>query len=735
VVHVGKLPSVNQTLIGREDVLQQLDKAWSDQSVGVVSMIAFGGVGKTALSINWWHRSRAPGARRILGWSFYSQGAAEDRQTSADPFLDHALREWFGVSNPPSAAWGRGEMLAGLIRRERTLLILDGLEPIQFPPGPQIGRLKDPGMVALLKELAAQNSGMCICTSRLPLTDLEDYANSGMLPIELSNLTPQQGAEYLRQLKVEGIEEDLCQASHEYWNHALALTLLGTYLVDYCGADVQRRFQIPELMTEDVEQGMHARRVIAAYERMFAGKAEVDVLRALGYFDHPAELNALKLLLPAFEEQRYRIALKRLYDARLITTKDPKQPLDCHPLVREYFSLQATREGHEHLFEHYAAQAPLRPDTIEEMTPLFYAVYHGCQAGRHTECRRDIYRDRILRGEEFYLWRKLGAFGADVALLANFFARPWIEPVDSLPSSDRFWVISQSGFALFAIGRLTEALAPMGVSAEFSVERQDWQNAAIRYGNLSELHLSLGNLTEAITTARLAVDSADRSEDWRDWRQRAGRRTDLADALHQSGELVESARIFSDAERIQADQTPSCPLLPGIWGYRYCDLLIHLGQREEVLRRASQTLQWDEERRVLISIGLDHLSLGRAHISGSNEAAYHLGQAVEQLRTAGTYHHLPRGLLIRATPHDLDEARRMAMRSGMRLYLADYYLAVARLALADGDRTLARTHLAKATVLIQETGYHRRDSDVEILRTELMDVYPTVTETPDETSS
>ena len=71
-------------------------------------------------------------------------------------------------------------------------------------------------------------------------------------------------------------------------------------------------------------------------ERMFAGKAEVDVLRALGYFDHPAELNALKLLLPAFEEQRYRIALKRLYDARLITTKDPKQPLDCHPLVRGY---------------------------------------------------------------------------------------------------------------------------------------------------------------------------------------------------------------------------------------------------------------------------------------------------------------------------------------------------------------------------------------------------------------
>jgi hypothetical protein len=83
-------------------------------------------------------------------------------------------------------------------------------------------------------------------------------------------------------------------------------------------------------------------------------------------------------------------------------------------------------------------------------------------------------------------------------------------------------------------------------------------------------------------------------------------------AYGQSGKLIESAQIFSDAEKKQADQTPSRPLLPGIWGYRYCHLLIHSGQREEVLRRASQTFQRDEERRVLISIGLDHLSVGRA---------------------------------------------------------------------------------------------------------------------------
>jgi hypothetical protein len=40
-----------------------------------------------------------------------------------------------------------------------TLLILDGLEPLQFPPGAQEGRLREPSLQALLRELAAFNKG------------------------------------------------------------------------------------------------------------------------------------------------------------------------------------------------------------------------------------------------------------------------------------------------------------------------------------------------------------------------------------------------------------------------------------------------------------------------------------------------------------------------------------------------------------------------------------------------
>jgi hypothetical protein len=191
-ISIAKLPTVNSLLIGREAEFKQLDEAWANLKTNLVSIVAFGGVGKTSLAINWWHRNQAAGAKRILGWSFYSQGAAEDRQASAEPFLDYALREWFGVADPPLDSWTRGERLAKELRRERTLLILDGLEPIQFPPGPLVGHFKDPGMEALLRELSIYNPGLCVCTSRLPLTDID---GPGALTIDLDNLTPEAGAE------------------------------------------------------------------------------------------------------------------------------------------------------------------------------------------------------------------------------------------------------------------------------------------------------------------------------------------------------------------------------------------------------------------------------------------------------------------------------------------------------------------------------------------------------------
>jgi hypothetical protein len=102
--------------------------------------------------------------------------------TSADRFLEHALA-WFGDPDPKAGApRDRGLRLADLVRREKTLLILDGVEPLQHPANhPLAGRLKDPGLAALLKNLAGGNPGLCVATTRERIADL-DGSSSSLLP-------------------------------------------------------------------------------------------------------------------------------------------------------------------------------------------------------------------------------------------------------------------------------------------------------------------------------------------------------------------------------------------------------------------------------------------------------------------------------------------------------------------------------------------------------------------------
>ena len=167
-ISVARLPVTGSDVFGREEDIAFLDDAWANQDVNVVTIVAWAGVGKSTL-VNHWLRRMATdhyrSAELVFGWSFYRQGTS-GATSSADEFLDAALT-WFGDPDPRlGTAWEKGERLAKLIAHRRTLLVLDGLEPLQNPPGPQEGRLREPSLQALLRELAAFNTGLCVITTR-----------------------------------------------------------------------------------------------------------------------------------------------------------------------------------------------------------------------------------------------------------------------------------------------------------------------------------------------------------------------------------------------------------------------------------------------------------------------------------------------------------------------------------------------------------------------------------------
>ncbi len=204
-ITLSKLPTTGNVLLGREQELAILDRAWADPHTHILTLVAWGGVGKTALVNEWLNqiaRDNYRGAERVYGWSFYSQGTREDRQVSADEFLAHGLK-WFGDPDPKAGApWEKGARLAGLIRQQKTLLVLDGLEPLQYPPGPLHGQLKDQGAQALLKELANANPGLCIVTTRVHVADLAHKIKSSVQAVDLKNLSAEAGGQLLRHLGV-----------------------------------------------------------------------------------------------------------------------------------------------------------------------------------------------------------------------------------------------------------------------------------------------------------------------------------------------------------------------------------------------------------------------------------------------------------------------------------------------------------------------------------------------------
>src|SRR5271163_1962159 len=240
-ISIARLPVTGSDVFGREEDVVFLDGAWTNKDVNVVTIVAWAGVGKSTLVNHWLRRMAAKhyrSAELVFGWSLYRQGSTGDT-SSADEFLDAAL-DWFEDPDPRlGTAWEKGERLAKLVAHRRTLLVLDGLESLQNPPGPQEGRVGAPSLQALLRELAAFNTGLCVISTRTPVADIADHEGASALRRDLEQLSSDAGAKLLRSLGVKGHEAELRSASDEFDGHCLALTLLGSYLSDAFNGDIR----------------------------------------------------------------------------------------------------------------------------------------------------------------------------------------------------------------------------------------------------------------------------------------------------------------------------------------------------------------------------------------------------------------------------------------------------------------------------------------------------------------
>jgi len=631
---------------GRVAELAALEQAWG-AGARLLTFHAEGGAGKTRVVTEWLRRLRDEGWRgagRVFVHSFYSQGSRETSQASSDPFFAAAL-PFFGHEGAPiTDSTERGRALAHLLTTRGGLLVLDGLEPLQHPTHhPEACKVKDAGLARLIKDLAAAGKtatgrvGLCVLTSRQPVVELRGRLGETVQQLSLERLSPEDGAELLRQAKIRGSDRDLTAAVNELGGHAYSLMLLGSYLKVAADGDIRKRDTVKLLDEDHAAHDDHAGKIFAAYVRHLGEDSqEVTLLRLLSFFDRAADPKLLEVLrkpegteydwseaatwqfirqfgleadnppehlrpkaklladeLPQLNAPLAELSatdwhrlLHRLEALHLIQQAPEGGSVEAHPLLREYFAEElrrrfpeAARAGHRRLFEHLAGTAPYWPEGLGGLAPLYQAVHHGCQAGLYERARADVYRDRILRGtgnDGFYSTRKLGAVGLDLGAVACFFTAPWSTLAPELAPAAQAWLLNETALRLRALGRLREAVEPMEVSMKMDAEKGEWKGAAISASNLSELQLTLGEVAAALHAGQEAVAYADRSEDafWQ-----TVTRTIQADALHQAGRWEEARGLFEDAEARQAGDQPGYPRLYSVQGFQYCDLLLSGAER------------------------------------------------------------------------------------------------------------------------------------------------------------
>lgn len=749
-ISLAALPITNLTTFGRDAELAALNKLWAERSANVIQITGFGGVGKTTLLNRWLSDLSAEkykGANRVYAWSFYWQGESSEIRTSGDFFIEHALK-WFGEENSGEGSpWEKAARLAKIARSFKSLLILDGLEPLQYKPGPRTGEVENPAVSTLIKELAADNPGLCIITSRLPVVDLEPYKDGRVRTIELQNLSLDAGKAVLKNFGVKGSGSELEGAIKHYDGHPLSLSLLGGYLSVAHGGEVKKFRELKSLFHEK-RIGHQAKGLMQAYLDWFKDRPECELLYLIALFEREVSLTAIQTIvaeanvnhltskLQKLESYEWSYCLEELQRTNLVTEnkRGGELYLDCHPIVRDMIDShlkenesKLSEVGHSLFFSYLNMSSSQNPETIDELDLLFLAVSHGVKADRCREAYK-LYYDRIKRG---YTMLRFGSHDADQACIKSFFINDWHTPIDDISEADRFYLLSSATTNLMSLGKLSEAIDPSLKCIEYYQENAMWLEATNAAGPLISALIASGELAKAfslIESLSECIENTDNaviqamSDNFR------------AYILYLGGKKIEAGELFRSVETVLNKYDPGEEIrFPTVSSY-YCRFLLETGDEHQALERSLQTFAWRKRKAWQVKFDTtsthasDLLVLGLIFLGIGDKinALKALNKQVDLFRSAGEWLYLPTGLSSRAryfirvgdiesARSDLEEALELSSITGAVFSQWEAHLGVARLHCELGSFEKAADSLSLMKSLPGMDAYRFRDREIENL--------------------
>jgi tetratricopeptide (TPR) repeat protein len=528
----------------------------------IFCFVAIGGMGKSALTWNWFQQIAPEEMKPLAGrvwWSFYESDATFEN------FLGRALCYVSGQSEDEVRAlpWlDREAELLRYLNEQPFLFVLDGLErillaynrmdasyladgeiaeqtanrvadaaglpaaaPQSFVGQHRLRQTIDPRAGRFLQRLAQVEASRVLISTRLYPSELQTptgHPAPGCSAYFLTGLSDDDALALWRALGVKGSRQELVPIFRSVESHPLLVQALASEVANYRKApgDFARwRADHPQFDPTSLPL-VQSRTHILQYALSGLDDDVLGVLRTVVAFRMPATYDTLEALLVGADKtyantQGLDRALTELEDRGLIGWDREANRYDAHPIVRGVVWQQASGRDQEAIYT--ALEAHFEPmatpdwddvESLEDLTPAIERYHTLVGLGRYDDAV-SLFRDRLSGAT---LWR-LAAHRERITWLERLFP----DGVEALPA------LTDQGAQAYALNTLALSYqysgrpgrsAPLSRrSIEILQQPEDKRNQQVTLSNLSQAFRDAGALREAAGVLRHALVLARELED------------------------------------------------------------------------------------------------------------------------------------------------------------------------------------------------------------------------------
>ena len=622
----------------------------ADSEHPLLSLVAIGGMGKSALAWRWLQEEVIGKDHQLDGiiwWSFYEKGMIFDY------FIRDFVANRWGDDSPKlkKTMYELYNAVYQEFQQNRYLIVLDGIErilkayhglgsPYQKDDDKTLASKKDyrvcidPNAERFLEKLANTiTKSKTLLTTRLHPKALDNQA--GGQRIDLKRMDPDDAVDFFHSQGIKGTRAEIQAACEPYGHHPLKLRLLSGLIVEdkeNPGDCSQNKYcEIGDLAPKE--------HYIMEISYNALDKNKQDFISSLAAFRASMDYTAIKGICKFKTKQELDNALTELVNRGLLFWDKEKNKYDLHPIVRSYcYDRLRDKEGvHSQLRDYFASvPEPEKIESLDDLAPVIELYYHTVRTGMYNKAY-SLYQNRL--SDTIYF--QFGAYQKEIELLSALFLKN--NEIPNLKEESQQAVVMNAlatSYSLSGQPRRAVPLFQLGNDLDIDAIKKEylnfnWEDPAtyprgeeaqrvsvrlkeltIGLGNLAHMaQIPIGDLKSAEVNLQRGItldkEVADIFQEGCDHQELGRTLSFIANFSESKKELNNAMNCFIKNENVQSQGV--------IWSYRSHRALF-MNDPKEALRCAKQALefakQWEKEKyRVERDFIRVHYLLGASHVA------------------------------------------------------------------------------------------------------------------------